>query len=299
MNEDDLKIYEYRMKKEKKYASMILQEKVEGKSEKVSVYCEQAGYVDGYMYRPNTYDGKEILPVIFNFHGGGMVLAYCEQDGKYCQQIANAVHAAVINVDYPIAPEFKFPIPIHASYQFIVEVLKKGVHYKIDTNNVCVMGHSAGGYISAALCVLDDMYKDVNFCGLIADYAVLRQDQHPATRRSIDPDKAISISRMQQYVNWYFHEDDDTSQAIASPINADPSIFPTSLIISAEYDALKEEEEAFALALQKAGVNVSYHSFKNCMHGFTHDCFDEFNEEESKKAWDVMINFLKDILKKG
>ena len=298
MGEEDVKIYEYRMEKEKKYAAMIKKEKLEGKCEKVSFYSELAGYVDGYIYKPRSCSTKEFLPVIFNFHGGGMVLGYCEQDGKYCQAIADEVHAAVINVDYPVAPEFKFPIPIYASYTFMTALLDNGPSYKLDTNCVYTMGHSAGGYISAALCVLNAEQKKINLKGLIADYAVFRQDQNPSMRRAINPDKAIPVSRMQQYYHWYFHEDDDASHVLASPIYADPAIFPKSLIISAEFDALKDEEEDFAGALKKAGVEVTYQTFKNCMHGFTHDCFDEYNEKEADQAWKLMISFLKKAIKK-
>lgn len=295
MDVEDLKIYEYRMKKEKKYASLIKAEKLNGNSQKVSFHSKEAGYIDGYIYRPKEYDGKELLPTIFNFHGGGMVLGYCEQDGKYCQHIADEVHAAVINVDYPVAPEFKFPIAIYASYTFITELIQAESTYKLDTNGVCIMGHSAGGYISAALCVLNAEQKRVNIKGLIADYAVFRQDKNPSMRSIVDPEKAIPVSRMQQYHNWYFNADDDLSQGIASPINANPTLFPTSLIISADFDALKDEEEEFANALKHAGVDVTYHNFKDCMHGFTHDCFDEYNEEEAKKAWSIMIEFLKKV----
>lgn len=297
MTEEDLKIYEYRMEKEKKFASLIKKEKLEGRSEKVSFYSTEAGYIDGYLYRPKTYHGETSLPMIFNFHGGGMVLGYCEQDGPYCQRIADEVYAAVINVDYPIAPEFKFPVPILASYTFMSELVQAASTYHLDATKVFTMGHSAGGYISAALCVLDAQQKRVNLKGLIADYAVLKQDQDPSLRQTIDPNKAIPVSRMQQYYHWYFHEDDDASHVLASPINANPAIFPTSLIISAEFDALKEEELAFANALKNAGVDVTYQDFKNCMHGFTHDCFDEYNEEEAERAWNLMIDFLKKATK--
>lgn len=293
MREEDKTIFEYRMKKEIKYVDLIKKERLEGKSEKISFFTKECGYVDGYIYRPENYDGQEILPIIFNFHGGGMVLGYCEQDGKYCQSIANDVHAAVINVDYPIAPEYKFPLPIYGTYEFAIKVKENSSIYKLCPDKLYVMGHSAGGYLSAGLCVLDSKKRKLEISGLVANYPNLRQLKDPSLRKVNYPNKAISVSRMKQYYNWYFNEDDDPSNILASPINADSSIFPPSLIISAEYDIFKDEDKEFADNLRNAGVEVEYRNFTDCMHGFTHDCFDEYNESSSREAWSLIKEFLK------
>ena len=63
--------------------------------------------------------------LIFSFHGGGFVLGFYELDGPYCQKLANLAGCMVINIDYCLAPEFKFPKPVHASYETICEILKK------------------------------------------------------------------------------------------------------------------------------------------------------------------------------
>lgn len=292
MLDEDKTIFEYRMNKEKKYSDMIKEENLKDNIEKISYYSKHCGYIDGYIYRPESYDYKKELQVVFNFHGGGMVLKYCEQDGIYCQDIANKVGVAVVNVDYAVAPEFKFPLPILSSYDFIDQVLEDSAKYQFQKDNVLLMGHSAGGYISAALCVLNETNKKMTIKGLIADYAVLKQDTPPASRESKDKDKAIPVTRMEEYYNWYFEKDEDTTDPLASPINAQGEIFPPSLVISADFDALKNEEEAFAEKLRASGVEVMYENFKDSMHGFTHKWFDEFNEEQSKKAWKMMQEFI-------
>lgn len=258
MLEEDKTIFDYRLKKEKKYCDMIKQERLKDNIEKISYFSKHCGYIDGYIYRPEGYDYQANLPVVFNFHGGGMVLSYCEQDGIYCQEIANKVGVAVINVDYAVAPEYKFPLPILSAYDFIDQVIENSKRYNLQKNNVLLMGHSAGGYISTALCVLNDTRKKLTIKGLIADYAVLRQDAPPSNRKTTDKDKSIPVSRMEEYFNWYFNKNDDTANPLASPINADGNIFPATLIISAEYDSLKQEEVAFAKKLLKNGVEVEY-----------------------------------------
>ena len=296
MLEEDKTIFDYRLKKEKKYCDMIKQERLKDNIEKISYFSKHCGYIDGYIYRPEGYDYQANLPVVFNFHGGGMVLSYCEQDGIYCQEIANKVGVAVINVDYAVAPEYKFPLPILSAYDFIDQVLENSKRYNLQKNNVLLMGHSAGGYISTALCVLNDTRKKLTIKGLIADYAVLRQDAPPSNRKTTDKDKSIPVSRMEEYFNWYFNKNDDTANPLASPINADGNIFPATLIISAEYDSLKQEEVAFAKKLLKSGVEVEYKEFKDTMHGFTHKWFEEFHGEQSKKAWELMEKFIQSKL---
>lgn len=292
MLDEDKTIFEYRMEKEKKYCDMIKNETLKAAVEKISYFTKDCGYIDGYVYRPRKYDPKKKLPVVFNFHGGGMVLKYCQQDGKYCQEIAEEIGVAVVNVDYAVAPEFKFPLPVLSSYDFIVQVLKNSETHRFEKDNLVLMGHSAGGYISAALCVLNSQKEKIKIKGLIADYAVLRQDSPPSTRSIKNKDKAIPVSRMEQYSNWYFGCGANTSDPLASPINAPGNSFPDSLIISADYDALKKEEKEFAEKLSKAGVEVIYKNFENTMHGFTHQWFDEFNEEQADKAWKMMQQFI-------
>ena len=296
MREEDLTIFEYRKGKEIKYVDMIKQERLTGKSEKVSYFTKEAGYVDGYIYRPTNYNGTDNLPMIFNFHGGGMVLAYCEQDGKYCQYLADEVGAAVINVDYPVAPEYKYPLPITSSFSFLKQVVADSSKYQLSNKNVSVMGHSAGGYMSAALAILASSDESIDFKCMIVDYAVLRQDKNPEFRKAIDPNKAIPVSRMQQYYHWYFDKDADPAEWLASPCNAPGELFPPTFVLIAEYDALAEEEEEFYNNLQKAGVQVQKKVYTDCRHGFTHDCFNEFNQQQSEAAWRDMARFLKRII---
>lgn len=131
MLEEDKTIFDYRLKKEKKYCDMIKQERLKDNIEKISYFSKHCGYIDGYIYRPEGYDYQANLPVVFNFHGGGMVLSYCEQDGIYCQEIANKVGVAVINVDYAVAPEYKFPLPILSAYDFIDQVIENSKRYNL------------------------------------------------------------------------------------------------------------------------------------------------------------------------
>lgn len=298
MKKEDYSIYEYRLKKEIQNHEAVYNEKLNGNFEKICVRTAVSGYVDAYIYRPKNYDNEAILPVMFNLHGGGNVLGYPELDGVYCQMLADIAHCAVINIDYCLAPEFKFPKPIFSTYEAIVKIKQSSTLYKIDSSKIVIGGHSAGGYISTALCLLDREKKEIGVSGLIIDYAPLRQSLSELDRKAIDPSKAMNHKRMTQYINWYFENFNDLDNPLASPLLADLYDLPKMFILAAEYDSLLREEEAFASKAKDAGNDVKFEVFKNCQHGFTHKWFNEYNEKEAHRAWTMMGNFLLDVFYK-
>lgn len=296
MRKEDYTIFEYRMSKEIKYAEMIYDEKMNGVFEKVCVRTNTAGYIDMAIYRPMNWDGKQILKPVFNFHGGGNVLGFYEQDGKYCRLLADVTGCAIFNVDYAIAPEFKYPKPLYSSYEAIIEILNRCDELCIDKENVMVMGHSAGGYISACLSLINRDRKEINIKGAILDYPPLRQEVAADLRKVKDPSKAIAENRMLQYINWYYNSYDELDDDLASPLLADLHNLPKTLIISAELDSLRNEEKAFADKMKEAGGDVTYVEFANCQHGFTHEWFQEYMPEEAQKAWNIMAEFIKEVM---
>jgi acetyl esterase len=275
-------IYDYRARKERKFSDFILAERRNGKSEKFSVRTS-VGYIDAYIYRPENHPQTD-LPIFINLHGGGFVLGYCEQDGKYCQLLANMADSAVVNIDYCLAPENKFPAAIESTYEVIKHLKYNGNRYGLNSRKMIVGGHSAGGNISAALVLMSQKEKENLFMGLILDYAPLN---------FADPKKLSSTDRMRDYMDWYFKDEKDKFNEFASPLLAkDVSKFPSTLIISASYDPLCPEEEEFSNKLKQSNVPVEYYCFDGCMHGFTHDIFAEYNKEMSNKAWNIMGEFL-------
>lgn len=298
MNKEDLSIFEYRMEKEIANHEIVLHEQINGKFEKTSVRTEVSGYVDCYIYRPKQYIDDELLPIYFNLHGGGNVLGQCELDGLYCQQLADQVHCAVINIDYCLAPEFKFPKPLYSTYEAILQINEYAKSYGLDNTKIVIGGHSAGGYISTGVAMLNRDKKNIDIKGLIIDYAPLKQVSDANERKIKDENRIIPNSRMVQYRDWYFEKIEDIHLPLASPVYADLYNMPDMLIISAEYDSLAQEEKEFANKAKEAGCKVEYLLFEDCEHGFTHKWFKEYNEKQSQKAWKSMANFLKSMFYK-
>ncbi|MGD0031160.1 alpha/beta hydrolase [Paenibacillus illinoisensis] len=282
-------IYDYRAKKDRLFAEYIQFEKRNGKSEKTSVRTS-VGYIDAYIYRPANHQNKE-LPMFINLHGGGFVLGYCEQDGKYCQLLADLADCAVVNVDYCLAPENKFPAAIESTYEVIQHLKNNAATYGLNPEIITIGGHSAGGNISAALVLLSIKKRENLFSGLILNYALL--DLSKREKKIIDPTKAMSNDRFKQYMEWYIADEKDSFNELASPLLAkDVSAFPPTLILSAHFDSFREEEEEFADKLRRSNIPVDYYCFENCSHGFTHDIFTEYNAKMANRAWDTMGMFL-------
>lgn len=281
MNEFDKTIFEYRKTKEETYANTFLEERIHGVYKKVTYPSKQCGYIDAYIYYPKQ--AKENYPVIFNFHGGGMVLGYCEQDGPYCRMIADELNCAVINVDYPIAPEFKYPIPIEASRDFVLQVLQDKT-LQLDISNIFFMGHSAGGYLSCGLVYL--LKDQLHINGYISNYGLYSQDSDMMFSCDL-------TNRIAQYLHWYFEDVTRAMEPLASPIYMNVEGFPPTLLIEAEKDPLYLGEQMFANKLREANIPVQEAYFEECMHGFTHAHLKEYKEEDAQRAWNMIMEFIR------
>lgn len=291
MREEDLSIYEYRMKKEIQNGEAVLYERLNGNFEKISIRTDTSGYVDASIYRPKDRENK-ILPAIFNFHGGGNVLGYYELDGRYCQYLADETGYAIINVDYCLAPEFKFPKPIDSTYEFLTGIKKDASKYGLDMSRTVLCGHSAGGYMAAAICLLNKERAQLDIAGQILDYAPLKQTLSKAERLGKGLKQTLSQDRMMQYVHWYFDDLNEIDNPLASPALGDLHDLPKMLVIGAEYDPLLEEEKNFARKAREAGGDVKLEIFEGCHHGFTHSNLKEYNQKQADKAWKMMADFI-------
>lgn len=287
----DDSIYEYRASKDTLNAPAIAKA-LAGTFQKGSVDTT-CGPVEFMVYRPKEAAEDQVLPVVFSFHGGGFVLGYYEADGPYCQNLADQSQCMVINVDYPLAPENKFPKPVFATYEALEKIAALHAKYRFDPNQVIVMGHSAGGCLAVDMCLLNREHQKLAIKGQILDYAPLHQSLSPEDRKALDPSKAISANRMVQYINWYFADLDDLQDPLASPALADLSDLPDALVIAAEYDSLRNEEEAFAKRANAQGTQAIFTLYPDACHGFTHEHLKEFNPSQAKAAWKQMADFIR------
>lgn len=293
MREQDLTIYSYRAGKDAKYWPYAIRERMAQDVQKITVSTTDTGLVDAYIYRLD--DVKEALPVVFDLHGGGMVLGNWQLDSPYARRIAQENHCAVVVVDYGLAPEFQYPKPVYGTWQAIHTILQRADELELRTDEISLLGHSAGGYLALAIALLnrDEMGQALPIGRIAVNYGMYQQQVDPAARSVADASKAISNSRMTQYLNWYFEDLSRIEEPYASPLQADLHGMPKTLTIAAGYDSLLEETRQYVEKARGSGCNIELLVFDGCRHGFTHDAFAEYAPQEAEKAWQEIIAFLK------
>lgn len=125
------------------------------------------------VYKPDNALSA-LLPVYVNMHGGGFIFGNAEMDDVWCRVMADRAGCAVINVDYSLAPEHKFPTAVHECYEVVKWIHEHPEQFSINPEKIAVGGHSAGGNLAAALCLLNrQLGNELSIVYQIIDYAPL------------------------------------------------------------------------------------------------------------------------------
>ena len=120
-----------------------------------------AGETKVWVFKP-VKTLKQPLPVFVNLHGGGFILGSAEMDNHWCPVIADRAECIVVNVEYQLAPEHPFPAALHECYDVMKWLYEHPDELQIDPNRLAIGGHSAGGNLATAVCLLD-IQKGTNF----------------------------------------------------------------------------------------------------------------------------------------
>ncbi|MEU9330359.1 alpha/beta hydrolase [Streptomyces canus] len=252
-----------------------------------------AGPVTCTVYRPPVTTDTP-APVYVNFHGGGFVVARPEQDDHICRYIAATAGCVVINVDYAVSPQRPFPTPVTQAYDVTAWVAENGAAGGWDGSRLAVGGHSAGANLTAAVCRLARENGTFSPRLQIIDSAPLDQVADPATKRSLIAKPLLTPQIMRIFTAAYVPDPADRARPLASPGLADDLAgLPPALVITAENDRLRDEGDAYAKALEAAGVPVTHRVFEGVDHYFTHTG----PAAAGKEAIDLMATALRDALK--
>ncbi|NEB03546.1 alpha/beta hydrolase [Streptomyces sp. SID13726] len=251
-----------------------------------------AGPVTCTVYRPPA--GTDTPPPVYvNFHGGGFVVARPEQDDHICRRIAATAGCVVINVDYAVAPQRQFPVPVTQAYDVTAWVAANGTAGGWDGTRLAVGGHSAGANLTAAVCRLARERGDFAPRLQILDSAPLDQFADPATKRSVVAKPLLSPQLMRIFTAAYVPDPADRAHPLVSPALADDLAgLPPALVVTAENDRLRDEGDAYAKALEAAGVPVTHRVFAGADHYFTHTG----PVPTGKEAIDLMASTLRTAL---
>ncbi|MFE9440389.1 alpha/beta hydrolase [Streptomyces sp. NPDC006602] len=229
-----------------------------------------AGPVTCTVYRPSATTGTP-PPVYINFHGGGFVVARPEQDDHICRYIAATADCVVINVDYAVSPQRQFPAAVTQAYDVTAWVAENGPANNWDGSRLAVGGHSAGANLTAAVCRTARDRGTFTPRLQIIDSAPLDQLADPAAKHSPIAKPLLTPHLMRVFTAAYVPDPADRALPLVSPGLADDLAgLPPALVIVAEHDRLRDEGDAYAKALDAAGVPVTHRVFEGVDHYFTH-----------------------------
>ena len=210
--------------------------------------------------------GEGPFPVISYFHGGGFVLMNLDTHDEICRQLSSKTNAIVMSVDYRLAPEHPYPAGPQDSINAVKWMIKNAVYYKGDGSKMAVVGDSAGGYM-AIYTALKLKEEGISLSAQVAAYPVT--DHYSSSQQSYQENGEGYILSAEM-MKWFWDNfiTDPSKFDEASPLRS-PHFkgLPPALIMTANYDPLRDEGKAYADKLMAAGVECIYKNFEN-VHGF-------------------------------
>ncbi len=221
------------------------------------------------VYQPGKADGGP-QPGIVYFHGGGWVLGDLNTHDTLCRHLANAAGAVVVAVDYRLAPEHAFPAAFDDALAAIQYVAAHVAELGIDPTRLAVAGDSAGGNLAAAVVLQarEVAAPAIAFQCLI--YPVLDCGCDTPSYREFAEGFGLTRAKMQFFWKSYLGSHDGRNPLL-SPLRAtDLRSLPPALIVTAEYDVLRDEGEAYAGRLAASNVPVELMRVEGVIHGFIH-----------------------------
>ena len=213
--------------------------------------------------------GTGPFPALVWFHGGGWVVGDLDSADATARFLTVASNCVVVSVDYRLAPEAKFPGPAEDCYAATEWVAHNAASINANPHKLAVGGDSAGGNLAAAVCLMsrDRSGPKVGFQLLV--YPVT--DHNFANESYTSNAEGYQLTRdgMIWYWNHYLQSDADGTNPYAAPLQAkDLRGLPAAIVITAEYDPLRDEGEAYAHQLEEAGVPTICTRYDGMIHGF-------------------------------
>lgn len=233
------------------------------------------------IYRPSN---AENLQTIVFYHGGGFVLRNIDSHDDLCRRVAQKCKALVISVGYRLAPEYKFPIPVHDCYDALLWASQNAAAHGGNAKDLVVMGDSAGGNLATVTALVA---RDQN--GPTIDKQVLIYPCLDARLKypSIDAFKdgyLLTKDMMLWFVDHYARTPDDLLNPLMSPLLAESLAgLPPAFVSTSDHDPLKDEGEDYYHKLREVGNKAIFKEYKNTIHGFA-------NIPRLSKQADVLVD---------
>lgn len=244
------------------------------KREKVSTTREiwlagPAGELAARVYIPlSAEDAEELLPTVVFFHGGGWVVGSLDSHDALCRRLCNASGALVLSVDYRLAPESRYPAAVEDAYAATVWASNFIEHFGGDPAQLIVCGDSAGGNLAAAVALMARDRGGPTIIGQWLLYPITDYSFETESYRTNGAGYFLTTETMKWFWDHYLADSAQGIEPYASPLRATLAGLSPAVVLTAEFDPLRDEGLAYADHLEQAGVPVARVACAGQIHGF-------------------------------
>ncbi|MGW4741565.1 alpha/beta hydrolase [Nocardia xishanensis] len=211
------------------------------------------------------------LPVILYTHGAGWVFGDAHTHDRLVRDLAVGVNAAVVFPEYDRSPDVRYPVANEQSYRVAQWITTDGGAKGLDSSRIAIAGDSVGGNMAIALTLMAKERGDVSFLQQVLFYPVTDANFDTGSYREFAEGYFLTRDGMRWFWDQYTTSEEDRAQITASPLRAgieQLTGLPPALVITAEADVLRDEGEAFAGNLRRAGVPVTQTRYGGIVHDF-------------------------------
>ena len=243
---------------------------------------------------------KEALPVVMFYHGAGWVFGDYQTHGRLVRELAVGAHAAVVFVQYTLAPEAQYPTQIEEGYAAMKYVFEHGKQLNLDTSHFVVAGDSVGGNMAIAMTLMAKQRGGPRIDYQVLIYPVTDSNFENSSYTEFAEGPWLTKKAMQWFWDNYLPNKEKRKEITASPLQATTEQLkglPPALVINGECDVLRDEGEAYEHKLNAAGVPVT--GIRH--HGTIHDFMmlnDLADTPACRNAIDTITNHLRSVFAK-
>lgn len=236
-----------------------------------------AGVRDTYIPGPSselhvrvyTPEGTGPFPCLVFFHGGGWTAGNIEVADRPARSLTNTTGCVVVAVNYQKAPEHPYPAALDDCFATVKWTIENAGSLDIDPTKVGVGGDSAGGNLGAAVSLKARDTPGLDLAFQLLLYPAVEPDMDFPSARDNAEGFALTTADMRWFWDQYVPDPAQRDEPLAAPLRAtNLEGLPPAIVVTAEYDPLRDEGERYADRLEDAAVRVIRHRYPGAIHGF-------------------------------